>query len=185
MKVFIDCGAFKGRTLEKYPYPEYKRYAFECNPLLKDFQYPEDVTVIRKAVWCRNGWIQFFINPYDLETEGCSIYSDKVTGNLCNDPSVYYTLLNMQTVPRVNCIDFGEWIGDNLHYSDHNILKMNIEGAEYNVLYGCIFNRSIDKINELHIYWHYKKVPSITEESHNNLLKQLQDIFGDKLHSYY
>ena len=166
MKTYIDCGAFVGRTLEKYPASEYKRYAFECNPLLADVKYPEDVEVIREAVWVKNGIINFYVNNANHETEGCSVYKDKTTGDL-------------NTVLPVQCIDFSEW----LQPSSYTIVKMNIEGAEYEVLEKCIETGTINLIHELFIYWHFGKIPSITAERHDNLVQKLKTIFGDRLHS--
>ena len=103
MKTFIDCGAFKGESLVDYPYPEYKRYAFECNPLLKDIKYPDDVTVIRKAVWWENRYLPFYVNPNNHDTEGCSLMRSKITGDL-----------DKEEPKLVECVDFSQWLTDTI-----------------------------------------------------------------------
>lgn len=174
MKNYIDCGSFQANTINNYPFPEYRRAAFECNPLLKNIEYPEDVSVINKAVWINDDLLKFYVNPNNIDTEGCSLFRDKTTGDL--DKINYY---------YVQGINFSKWLFINVVPDDYTIVKMNIEGAEYKVLEKCIVDDTIHLIDDLIVYWHKGKIPSITDTEHNHLIKDLEKIFDDKLHSFY
>jgi hypothetical protein len=174
MKNYIDCGSFQADTINAYPFPEYRRIAFDCNPLLRHVQHPEDVIVKYEAVWINNNILKFYVNPDNINTEGCTLFRDKTTGDL--DKTNYY---------YVKGIDFSKWLFLNVVPDNYTIVKMNIEGAEYKVLEHCIMNDTIHLIDELIVYWHKGKIPSITDTEHNHLIKDLEKIFDDKLHSFY
>lgn len=173
-KIYIDAGSFKADTINMYSFPEYRRYAFECNPLLRSVKYPEDVIVINKAIWVEDRYLEFFINPNNLDTEGCSLFKNKMTGDL--DKENYLI---------VETINFSDWLMRNISITDYVILKMNIEGAEYMVLKHLIATKAIIKIHELFVYWHVNKIKSIEDNVHKTLVKDLEKIFGDNLHSFY
>jgi FkbM family methyltransferase len=151
-KVFIDCGAYKGSMLRhclKNPAygPSYKRYAFECNPALRKIDYGADVTVIRKAVWIVDGFVNFYMNlRHPTAVQGHSVYREKTTGGLDKNRPV-----------AVPCIDFSTWLKNEVTADNYVVVKMNIEGAEYDVLEKCVADGTATLIDELHIQWHAKK----------------------------
>jgi FkbM family methyltransferase len=55
---------------------------------------------------------------------------------------------------EVTKIDLSEWIGQNLREDDQTILKMDIEGAEYDTLEKIISDGRIKFIKKLYIEWH-------------------------------
>lgn len=58
---------------------------------------------------------------------------------------------------RVNGIDFGKWIKENFSKDDYIICKMDIEGAEYDVVPHMIDDGSIEYMDEMIIEFHTKK----------------------------
>ena len=54
-------------------------------------------------------------------------------------------------VPKIN---LSEWIEQNLKEDDYVILKMDIEGAEYDTLEKIITDGRLKFINKLYIEWH-------------------------------
>lgn len=169
MRIYIDAGAFKGETLQAFPFPEYKRIAFECNPLLKNFKYSDDITIIRKAIWTYDGILPFYINPKDPETTGCSLFKDKSTGDLDKDNPL-----------QVECINFSSFLLKKYDGEPEITVKMNVEGAEYPVLEHCLKTGAIYCIDTLHVYWHIGKI-NISQQRHNDLVSQLKGVFGQKL----
>ena len=176
--IFIDCGAYKGKLIrrfrEKHPGTEF--YAFECHPHFDKINYGDDVHTYRTAVWVYDGTMPLYVNHKTPGVEGHSAFADKTTNHI--DPN---------NPIMVNCIDFDKWLKDNfLNRSDIEIhVKMNIEGAEYPILEHCLKRGSINLINFLYIQWHYMKIPSITEERHRNLVRELQGLTISKNFQLY
>ena len=75
---------------------------------------------------------------------------------------------------KVTCIDFPKWLKENINKEDYIVLKIDIEGFEYVLLEKLLEENMIDLINVLYIEWHWKKIKSITEERHNNLITKLK-----------
>jgi FkbM family methyltransferase len=59
---------------------------------------------------------------------------------------------------RVPCIDFAYWIKKNCSKDDFIVLKLDIEGAEYQVLSHMIEEDVLDWIDELYIEWHARMI---------------------------
>ena len=60
-------------------------------------------------------------------------------------------------------------------------LSLDIEGAEYKVLDKMFKDGSINYIDKLYIEWHWDKI-GITEEKHNDSVKQLEDLNLNPIH---
>ena len=68
---------------------------------------------------------------------------EKKTGNIHARPPI-----------KVNCIDFSKWILDNLVSTDRIILKLDIEGAEYEII-DSLPERYFDKIENIIMEYHF------------------------------
>ena len=55
---------------------------------------------------------------------------------------------------NAKCIDFSEYLKNNITKDDYVVCKMDIEGAEYEVLGKLIDDDTIDLIDEIYIEWH-------------------------------
>lgn len=174
MKAYVDCGIFKGSILRHFlknpAYgPSYRLYAFECNPSLSHVNYGDNVTTIRKAIWTHDGEVELFVNHKGADMtptriEGHSVYKEKRTGRLDKDHPI-----------KVPCIDFSAWLQRTFTPEDYVVVKMNIEGAEYDVLEKCVADGSTALIDELHIQWHFNKI-SVIGDRHNTLIWALNKL---------
>lgn len=178
MNAFIDCGAYKGKLIEQFRAnarygSAYKVYALECNPALSHVHFP-GTTEIRKAAWIFDGELEFFINTKVPRIQGNSVYRDKTTGHLDKEHPV-----------KVPCFDFSKWLSETFTAEDYVVIKMNIEGAEYDVLEKCIVDGTISLINELHIQWHWMKIPGVSRERHDNLVRALNRVNGLNVYNGY
>ena len=78
----------------------------------------------------------------------------------------------------VDTINFSKYIFDNFDRKDKIVLKIDIEGEEYNMLEDMIRTGSIYYINYIFCEWHYKKIGSIK----NYLLRKYRhDCLVEKL----
>ena len=76
----------------------------------------------------------------------------------------------------MDAVDFSQWIINNFNKNDYIICKMNIEGAEYDILEKMIEDGSIQYVNKCYIAFHHKKVKGISEDRHNKLKKQMESV---------
>lgn len=178
MNAYIDLGTCYGLFISRFKIssmykPDFKIYAWECNPFLKTREYGDDVIHIRKAAWIYDGEMDFYMSirgkPY---VQSCTAYKNKRTGYI--DP--------VHPV-KVSCVDFSKWLKENFKIEDYVIIKCNIEGAEYDIFEKCIADGTINLVKELHIQWHWNKI-KIPIERHNKLLLELNK-YPVKLYSGY
>ena len=76
---------------------------------------------------------------------------------------------------EVDSIDFSKWILDNFQKDDFIICKMNIEGAEYNVLEKMLIDGSIDYIDKLYMSWHWRKLEGFPKQKHDQIAKAVKN----------
>ena len=140
MKTYIDCGCFIGDTIniaERYGIKEI--YAFDAVPFKEWENYP-NVKFEAKAVWIYDGEIDFC----DLKTNGSTLISGK--DKYTNDKLI-----------KVKCFDFSKWL-ERFRGYDKVVVKMDIEGAEYEVLKKVIDDKNDDIITDLTIEFHAHKI---------------------------
>lgn len=160
-KVFLDCGAWTGCSARKAKdvYKGYEIYSFEADPRNYDSLDIEGVTLIKCAVSDTNGIMKLYLG----ETQSNSLYREKKTGGV--DKNNYI---------EVESIDLAEWIGKNLNKDDQIILKLNIEGSEYEVIEKMHKSGVLDWINTWHVEWHWKKV-GVTKERHDKVASMIHN----------
>lgn len=152
-KIFIDGGARIGETVEYFldKREDLKGcdvYFFECN----DSHY-ETLENIRKtnknynfivsqnALWDSYGTMNFYISNDVWGDLGCTLDPTKREKLDLNNPKI------------VKTIRFSDFINE-FSNEDYIIVKLDIEGAEYNVVSDLLLTGTIHKINELYIEWH-------------------------------
>lgn len=168
-KIFIDCGAWNGFStrffLDNHPLSaEFDIYAFECNDKIDiDFGGASNVNLIPKAVWTQDGTIEMYLGSGKY-TESSSLIKDKRTGHLDKE--------NPEILP---CIDFSSWLSKNVTKNDLVLLKMNIEGAEYEVLKKMHADVTLPLVDRVYIQWHWKKI-NMTKPNHDKVARLLKGI---------
>lgn len=162
-KIFIDGGANKGQSIKWFRstyknIDEYEIHCFEPNPnLFKYFDNLDKVKLHTVGLWTDdNSDITFYIGTED---ESSSIKKEKTT--FMSDKKI-----------EIKTIDFSKWIFNNFNRNDFIVLKLDIEGAEYDVLDKMINDDTLSYINDLYVEFHgHKMNPNI---SHKN--KRIIDI---------
>ncbi len=193
MKVYIDLGAFKGKSLEKamFIYNDFDLYvAFE--PLrkmylkLKDrYKNNDKIKVVRSAASDRDRKnIEFYPSlipsTHIRYGQGSSLHINKKSGTLD------------QSNPQfIETIDFAKYIIDNFNKDDYIVLKIDIEGEEYNLLERMIETGAIFYIDKIYCEWHYKlfkKDENINKERHIFIVSKLKslgfDLKGNKIDEF-
>jgi FkbM family methyltransferase len=156
-KIFIDCGAHCGESIlrakQQFGY-DTQVISFEAVPKLANelaniYVNDPSVQVCNAAVYITDGTID--INICQVFTDGSSILTT------LNDNHK----ASKVTVP---CFDLSSWITNTFDSNDYIILKLDIEGAEYDVLQKLIDDKTINLINELWGEWHVGHIINNLEE---------------------
>ncbi len=173
--VFIDGGAHKGETVahfvetRAYARHDWQIYAFEANPALIPLIPPRDnLTVLNQAIWIHDGTVELYLGR---DTVSSSLIKDKKTGGLSSEPTV------------VPCVDFGRWLESRFKREDHVVVKLDIEGAEYEVLDSMLENGTVVLIDKLYLEFHNTKVgvdPSRDQELRRRLAALRIPVFEQK-----
>ena len=175
MLVILDLGAHDGCSIKKFKkiledqqIKNYKIYSFEGNHFFKDklIQYQDDnVEIIMKLINTHNLKTKLYISQYgDNPGGGSSLYSDKETWGVSKNKFI-----------ECDSIDIVEFI-NSLEDYDELWVKMDVEGAEYEIIPHLKKFNCLQKINKLFIEWHASKIPSISKKTHNQVKKMVKNI---------
>ncbi|MFC1771569.1 FkbM family methyltransferase [Candidatus Margulisiibacteriota bacterium] len=170
-KHFIDCGAHIGESILYAQHvfgKNIRSYSFEAIPKLADnlktaYSNNTDIKVFNNIVWIKNEVKKIYCSKEF--TDGSSVYHEKKTGGLDKNVSIEVTAINLS-----------EWIRSNFKKTDFIILKLDIEGAEYEVLNKLITDGTIEYINILCGEFHCDKI----DTKRMRFLKNKIDIYFNK-----
>jgi FkbM family methyltransferase len=154
VKYFLDCGTNLGQGLTHFNKkfnlinnPEWVIYCFEPNKYI-DLKtiFPNANNIIRfqKAVWNKNEILKFKIMCPNNTKHGAGSKLDCITKmwHPDNVTSLY---------DDVEAIDFSEFLNT---LNGEIIVKMDIEGSEFNVMDHLIKTNTISKISEIFVETH-------------------------------
>jgi FkbM family methyltransferase len=152
-KIFIDGGARIGESISvlldtREDLIGCDAYLFECNPShietlneISNNNKKYNFIVKNEAIWVEDTNKEFFISIDIWGDLGCTLLPEKTEKLDRNNP------LN------VKCIDFAKFL-NSFSDEDYIVVKLDIEGAEYDVLNYLIDTNTITKINELYVEFH-------------------------------
>jgi FkbM family methyltransferase len=192
--VFLDLGTHYGQGLrefiEKYKMNNLWRiHTFEANPVTYDVftkQYHQQTPWViphQKAVGYYNGTIT--VNMETPPGEGATGMGSSVIPLEEWDPWGGKNHEPFKSTAEVPCIDFAEFIQKNFSKEDFIVIKMDIEGSEYETLKRLITTDVIDYIDDLYVEWHNRCFPdpSAMIELESKLIGEIENR-GVKLESW-
>tara|TARA_B100000497_G_scaffold36459_1_gene42704 strand:+ start:2820 stop:3407 length:588 start_codon:yes stop_codon:yes gene_type:complete len=169
-KVFLDLGACTGESVKMFndkwsDSSEFEIHSFEALPnnfkkLSETFGNWKNITLHQSVVYTADTTVKFHTGT----KYSSSIRSDKITGGVRVDKYI-----------NVSSIDIAKFITDNFSKNDYIIMKMDIEGAEYEIL-PHLLNTNVlqDYVNKLYGEWHLGKLKNLKKEVHDNLVTELK-----------
>jgi len=152
--VILDCGANIGMSVLRYKqlYPDAKIIAFEPDPkIFKSLKQNvvendlKDIELVQAAVWIADGELEFSSDKYD---------GGYVSIQQHNNDEKH---LNSSVI-RVPSIDLRNYLNQSIDF-----LKMDIEGAEYEVLIHCAdLLHNVEKL-VIEVHYHVDAVYVMTK----------------------
>lgn len=163
--IYIDAGGFSGDTVELFleKYPDAKKFdifCFEPNPEMHHYHKNKGYKFFPFAVWIKECELMFYLAKNKI---GSTLMKSKKNQKIVNSV-------------QVKAIDISCWIKSNFSESDNIVMKMDIEGAEYDVLDHMVENGSISYIKELFVDWHSKKMKNFNHDKYKHMLKTLKNL---------
>jgi FkbM family methyltransferase len=183
-KVLLDCGANHFQGLKKLitdldADSGWVVHSFEPNPNIS-VHAPPNVTLHRKAIWIEDGIQPFAVESSRAET-GCDINTGG--GSTLNQNELIQDLSSPVSFTKIDVptIDFSEFIKNNFSKEDYIVVKMDIEGAEFEVISKLIDTGVIHYINYLLIEYHDKtfKTAPITPRPFSRIKCEQIKFFND------
>lgn len=157
--ICIDCGANKGDVIEVFRSYGAEVFAFEPHPgvfkrLEKRYEGDQKVHLMQKAVWDKEVTLPLYFHKDSFEDE-------KITGQFASSASLMSEKTNIKNdsfveVQSVSLSDFINHMGKEV-----NFLKIDIEGAELEVVEDLIKTKAIDKVQKVFVETHELKVPGL------------------------
>lgn len=178
-KCIIDCGfnqgIVAGKLLEGLPgfilrgfeiQQDIKHYSNELKRKLPD----RDIDVIYSAISNKNGDIEY----YEPEHWGKNYKGGTTTVDNKIQMDASYAK------PKVSpCIDFSQWLENEFAPGDFLFVKMDIEGAEYDVIEHLMKTKMIDMIDVLAVEWHSEKFPEPQASRYRMIEKEVKNYARD------
>lgn len=177
-KYFLDCGTNLAQGLIKFIDDKiidnsFEIHCFEPNPhaiefskkRLSDDKYKEYSIIFNEvALWIEECnkvlTLESFDGEYFCQQTGDLLGHDLKSGgatNIMGDEWKKPDYIDNSWIDKsleVKCIDFSNYLKNTVKQDDYVICKMDIEGAEYDVLGKLIDDDTINLIDEIYIEWH-------------------------------
>ncbi len=185
MNYFIDCGTHMFQGLKNFNKlycfdHAWTIYSFEANPLTfskSKSEMPGYQNLIHenKAVWINSSGVQLNLHSEDETTQGSNILDTPPSID-----SLWGTRYSWHKKVPVQSLDLSALIQE-IHRNDSSariIVKMDIEGAEFEVLQKLISDGSHALIENLYVEFHerfFTGEQQIYEKRKTDLLKSLKE----------
>ncbi|KAI5059939.1 hypothetical protein GOP47_0024359 [Adiantum capillus-veneris] len=164
--VYIDVGARSYGSsvgswfVKKYPKQNQKFsiYAVEADDAFAaDYSRRKNVKLLPFAAWVRNESLVFGANPENRAAEG-DIGMGRIQSRSAIDNS--NSMLSLPSVSKfknVQGFDFSEWLIKTVSVDDFVVLKLDIEGTEFDLLPRMLETGAICLVDELFLECHYNR----------------------------
>lgn len=168
MKILIDCGASNGSAIleleNKYGVFD-KIYAIEPNPEnIRQINSDNSRLIkLEAAISKAYGNVHLYLSEgYD----GSTLYPDKLSGRINKDNFI-----------EVKAIDFSDWLAIHVSQDDYVVCKMDIEGAEFDVLEHLLKTKKMNLIDVLLVEWHPSRFPNPWKLRYRRFLIKMRLLF--------
>jgi FkbM family methyltransferase len=161
---FVDLGANVGDVSAGFARdnPRHDIYCIEPNETLigqinrRAFDARRTFITMWAAAWVYDGTVDLFAST-------APVAATVVPGKVEHDP---WPQIDYGSPTAIPCFDFSRWLLRTFDLKDEVVVKMDVEGAEYDIIEKMIADRSILLVRKLICEWHYDRFPGISAERH-------------------
>jgi len=198
-KVFLDCGTHEGEGLQYFinlydMNDSWTIYTFEPNKihyqLLENKFKQKNIKIFHNAVWISDGFIDFFPS---WDNSGSSIFADaaelagatlrkRLIGGLKgpitekNEEYIIYKEKKPLPANKVKCIDLSSFLKNNFDRNDYIIIKLDIEGAEYEVLRKMKKDGTLSYVDEIYIEFHDRFMENENDKTTQQIIEGVKKL---------
>lgn len=167
MKLFVDCGThlFQGLKHFNTVYSfddDWEIYSFEANPYVYELSIRngdkpdfKNLHHLNAAVSVTNGYAEVNIDMNNLISQGTNILKRPPA----TDGDATF---NWARIHKVPCLDVVEFIDK--RPCEYCVVKLDVEGAEFDILQKFIETDVVSKIDELYVEFHERFFTDNLEE---------------------
>ena len=151
LKARTDANEFEliGFESQDYKFLTQTRQRFAGKPL----------TLIEKLVWIFDGCVAF---DSDGESQDCRLVQ---VANSHPHPNAN------AKVQQLPCVDLADYIAQSFLPEDYVIVKLDVEGAEYDILHHLIQTGALYRIKELYVEYHWWGNTGLRESIESTILQ--------------
>lgn len=173
-KIILDCGSHLGESVRKFRSTfrndTCEFYMFEPNTYLfnivdTDLEF-NDCKKYNKAISNKNEVVKLW---------GC-VNNKKSVGSTLEKSKATWDQIKEDDYIEIESIDLSEFIVDNFTKDDYIVLKLDIEGAEYDVLEKLLETNTISYINEVYCEFHTQWLAPEFSKREYNIREKLKEI---------
>jgi len=178
-KIFLDIGAHNGQTLllanKRYPNCD-MIIGFE--PVVSLFeQCVGKVNKLSPEVKKKFVLYNRALDVLDVPEKDIDFYEDLSHGNVKLGSSIYSDKkMKKNRKIQVKCEDVNSFFERTFVDGDSVILKIDIEGKEYDIFESLAEKGNLKYVNKIFAEWHSHKVPSLSKERHYEIVNLLKDM---------
>jgi FkbM family methyltransferase len=146
----------------------FRVYSFEPNPQYHHcYEGLRHHTLVRAAVDDRDGVADFYLDRED--GDGSTLFKWKRGRD-----EGFWGVLDRDTPIPVQTVDLSAWIRRHLDTHAHIVVKLDVEGAEYNVLEKMAVDGTLARVGHLLVEWHWNRV-GVSRERHDRVVRLLEE----------
>ncbi|MCO5572029.1 hypothetical protein L7F22_025780 [Adiantum nelumboides] len=159
--VYVDVGARSYRSsigswfVKRYPKQnqDFTIYAIEADSsFASDYAKRKNVNFLPYAAWIRNETLMFGANPENRAVEG-----EIGMGRIQSRSSLEGDNVPGKQFKKVQGFDFADWLISTVTADDFVVMKMDVEGTEFDLLPRMIETGAICLVDELFLECHYNR----------------------------
>ncbi|XP_078616533.1 uncharacterized protein LOC144884870 [Branchiostoma floridae x Branchiostoma japonicum] len=189
-KILLDCGGNIASTVELFleTYPgghEFLVHSFEMDASLAPYYapYPDVILHNPVAVSNKDGSKVSYLETTWFPERGLRKKKDWMMGGGTlfayedeKNDTVTGGARNLARHIQVKSIDFSSWISKNINKEDYVIFKLDVEGAEYDILQKMVEDGTFQLIDKFYGECHFWHPTGWTASKRQELLKKIKTI---------